>query len=146
MRAAWYRKQTVVPFGRAFIFLPDLENADDAAGQQKTREGRRVVNDHNIERIAVFGRSRRDKTPVVGIGQTDQKRLCEREGFQFWVEGEFCAAYALAGGDPRIFDLDLLELMPPLAALCPPATVIDKTRYSGFAEPSLPCASARAGS
>jgi nicotinamidase-related amidase len=31
----------------------------------------------------------------------------------------------------------LLELMPPLAALCPPATVIDKTRYSGFAEPAL---------
>ena len=34
-------------------------------------------------------------------------------------------------------DLDLLELMPPLAALCPPAAVIDKTRYSGFAEPKL---------
>jgi nicotinamidase-related amidase len=34
-------------------------------------------------------------------------------------------------------DLDLLELMPPLATLCPPATVIDKTRYSGFAEPKL---------
>ena len=34
-------------------------------------------------------------------------------------------------------DLSLLELMPPLAALCPPATVIDKTRYSGFAEPRL---------
>jgi nicotinamidase-related amidase len=27
----------------------------------------------------------------------------------------------------------LLELMPPLAALCP----VDKTRYSGFAEPQL---------
>jgi nicotinamidase-related amidase len=27
--------------------------------------------------------------------------------------------------------------MPPLAALCPPATVIDKTRYSAFAEPRL---------
>ena len=27
--------------------------------------------------------------------------------------------------------------MPPLAALCPPATVIDKTRYSAFAEPKL---------
>ena len=27
--------------------------------------------------------------------------------------------------------------MPPLAALCPPATVIDKTRYSVFAEPRL---------
>jgi hypothetical protein len=31
----------------------------------------------------------------------------------------------------------MLELMPPLAALCPRATVIDKTRYSGFAEPQL---------
>jgi nicotinamidase-related amidase len=30
-----------------------------------------------------------------------------------------------------------MELMPPLAALCPPATVIDKRRYSGFAEPRL---------
>jgi nicotinamidase-related amidase len=36
-----------------------------------------------------------------------------------------------------MLNLDLLELMPPLAALCPPATVIDKTRYSGFAEPKL---------
>jgi nicotinamidase-related amidase len=34
-------------------------------------------------------------------------------------------------------DLQLLELMPPLASLCPPATVIDKTRYSALAEPSL---------
>jgi nicotinamidase-related amidase len=33
-------------------------------------------------------------------------------------------------------DLRLLELMPPLAALCPPAAVIDKTR-SAFAEPTL---------
>jgi nicotinamidase-related amidase len=37
----------------------------------------------------------------------------------------------------EFLNLDLLELMPPLAALCPPATVIDKTRYSGFAEPRL---------
>jgi nicotinamidase-related amidase len=34
-------------------------------------------------------------------------------------------------------DLRLLELMPPLAALCPPATVIDKTRYSALAEPKF---------
>jgi nicotinamidase-related amidase len=34
-------------------------------------------------------------------------------------------------------DLQLLELMPPLAGLCPPATVIDKTRYSALAEPKL---------
>jgi nicotinamidase-related amidase len=34
-------------------------------------------------------------------------------------------------------DLRLLELMTPLAVLCPPATVIDKTRYSAFAESQL---------
>jgi nicotinamidase-related amidase len=34
-------------------------------------------------------------------------------------------------------DPELLELMPPLARLAPPATVIDKTRYSAFAEPGL---------
>src|SRR5678815_5015619 len=31
-------------------------------------------------------------------------------------------------------DLDLLELMPPLARLVPPATVIDKSRYSAFTQ------------
>jgi nicotinamidase-related amidase len=34
-------------------------------------------------------------------------------------------------------DPALLELLPPLAKLCPPATVINKTRYSAFAEPAL---------
>jgi len=34
-------------------------------------------------------------------------------------------------------DLQLLELMPPLTALCPPAIVMDKTRYSALAEPRL---------
>ena len=37
----------------------------------------------------------------------------------------------------EFLNLELLKLMPPLAALCPPATVIDKTRYSGFTEPRL---------
>jgi nicotinamidase-related amidase len=34
-------------------------------------------------------------------------------------------------------DPHLLELMPELARFVPPAAVIDKTRYSGFAEPNL---------
>jgi nicotinamidase-related amidase len=34
-------------------------------------------------------------------------------------------------------DPGLLDLMPPLQRLAPPATIIDKTRYSGFAEPQL---------
>ncbi len=43
-------------------------------------------------------------------------------------------------------DPGLLELLPPLAGLCPPATVIDKTRYSGFAEPAVARTSSGAGS
>jgi nicotinamidase-related amidase len=34
-------------------------------------------------------------------------------------------------------DPALLELLPPLATLCPPANVIDKTRYSAFMERQL---------
>jgi nicotinamidase-related amidase len=34
-------------------------------------------------------------------------------------------------------DPGLLELLPPLAKFVPPATLIDKTRYSAFAEPQL---------
>jgi nicotinamidase-related amidase len=37
----------------------------------------------------------------------------------------------------EVLSLELLELMPRLTALCPPATIIDKTRYSAFAEPGL---------
>jgi nicotinamidase-related amidase len=36
-----------------------------------------------------------------------------------------------------VLPLELLELMPPFATLCPPATIVDKTRYSAFAEPGL---------
>jgi nicotinamidase-related amidase len=34
-------------------------------------------------------------------------------------------------------DPALLDLMPPLRRLVPPAAVVDKTRYSGFVEPQL---------
>ena len=36
----------------------------------------------------------------------------------------------------EVLPLELLEFMP-LAALSPPATIIEKTRYSAFAEPGL---------
>ena len=41
--------------------------------------------------------------------------------------------------------LELLKLMPPLAALCPPATTIDKTRNSAFAEPGVSTTCVNAG-
>ncbi len=31
----------------------------------------------------------------------------------------------------------LLELLPPLSSLSPPEAIIDKTKFSGFAEPQL---------
>lgn len=34
-------------------------------------------------------------------------------------------------------DPAMLELLPALAKLCPPAQIIDKTRYSAFTEPAL---------
>lgn len=34
-------------------------------------------------------------------------------------------------------DPEMLELMPELRRLSPPGVIIDKTRYSGFAEPDL---------
>jgi nicotinamidase-related amidase len=34
-------------------------------------------------------------------------------------------------------DLALLELLPALAELCPPAAVLDKTRYSAFSQSKL---------
>ena len=34
-------------------------------------------------------------------------------------------------------DVSLLELLAPLAELCPPARVVDKTRYSAFSAPDL---------
>jgi nicotinamidase-related amidase len=34
-------------------------------------------------------------------------------------------------------DVRLLDLMPPLQTLCPPATILDKSRYSALAEPQL---------
>jgi nicotinamidase-related amidase len=41
------------------------------------------------------------------------------------------------GATRECLDPELLELLPPLARLCPPAVVIDKSRYSAFAEPAL---------
>jgi nicotinamidase-related amidase len=37
----------------------------------------------------------------------------------------------------RQLDPALLELLPPLAELCPPAKIVDKTRYSAFVAPQL---------
>jgi hypothetical protein len=44
---------------------------------------------------------------------------------------------ALARRDPGGSSSGASGIDAPLAALCPPATIIDKTRYSAFADPGL---------
>ena len=94
MRAPRHGKQTVVALGFAFALLLDLENADDAAGDDKARECRRVMDHHDVERVAVIGFGRGHEAPIVGIGQAGQQRFAEGEGFELRVVGEFRAAAA----------------------------------------------------
>ena len=61
-------------------------------------------------------------------------RLRAVDTFRYWPAFEISFG---AGFRCPFAAIGVLELMPPLAALCPPAAVIDKTRYSGFAEPKL---------
>ena len=67
MRAAGYCEQAVVPLGLHFALLLDLKNADDTAGQHDARESRRIVNHHDVERIAVIGFGRWREASVMGI-------------------------------------------------------------------------------
>ena len=65
-------------------------------------------------------------TRFVPPGRTEEAAGCWRRYFERWREftGEWI--------DPRWIDL-----VPPLAALVPPAAVIDKDAYSPFAAPAL---------
>ena len=71
--------------------------ADDLAAQHEPRRGGRVVNDHDVERIAVLGSGRRDEAPVVGIRQAEHQRLGQNEGLEFGIERQLrpCSARRL---------------------------------------------------
>jgi hypothetical protein len=77
MGAPGHGKQTVIPLGVAFVLLLDLENADDAAGHDKAREGRRIMNHHDVERVAVIGFGRRHEPPIMRIRQPGEERFGE---------------------------------------------------------------------
>jgi hypothetical protein len=49
----------------------------DQARQIRGRSG--VMNDENVERVAIFRSGRGDEAPIVGIGQPSKQRLRERE-------------------------------------------------------------------
>jgi hypothetical protein len=106
----------------AFPFAPlfDLQNPDDSAGQQDTRESRRIVDHHDVEGIAVSGSGRWHKAPVMGIGQSGEERFRESEGFELRVVRNFGAAAA------GCFDDDM-----HVAILCE-GRKVNEVRHSEF--------------
>jgi hypothetical protein len=71
-----------------------LKNSNNAAGQNDPRASCRVVNHHDVERVAVIGFRRWHEAPVMGIGQSSEERFREDECFQFLVVCELSSAPA----------------------------------------------------
>src|SRR4029077_9250790 len=67
VRAPRHGKQAVITLGFTFALPLDLEDADDAASDNQPREGRRIMDHHDVERVAVIGFGRGHEAPVVGI-------------------------------------------------------------------------------
>src|ERR1700684_2928551 len=79
-------EQPIVPFDLRLALLFNLQNADDAAGQNHAGKRRGVVDDHDIEGVAIVGPGGGDEAPIMRIGQPDEKRLFQRERFEFWIK------------------------------------------------------------
>src|ERR1700733_2629025 len=92
MRISWHGEQAVIALGLALVLLLDLKNANDAASEDNAREGRGVVHDHDIDRVAVIGLGRGHEPPVVRIGKTRQQRLRQRKCLELWVVIELSPA------------------------------------------------------
>ena len=59
---------------------------------KSTRESRRIVDDHDVEGIAIIGSGRWHEAPVMGIGQSGQERFRENECFEFRIVIKFGSA------------------------------------------------------
>jgi hypothetical protein len=94
VRTPRYCKQAVVSLPFIFASLLDLQDTDYATGKHKARHRRGIMNDHDVERIAVVGRGGGNKSPIVGISQADQQRLGEGEGLHLRFVAELRTAAA----------------------------------------------------
>src|SRR6185312_14701690 len=92
MRAQRHGKQSVVALGLLLALLFDLEDADDAAGKHKARQGRRIVYHHDVKWVAVLGFGGWDKSPVMRIGQSGEKRFGKRECLELGIIAELRTA------------------------------------------------------
>src|SRR3954467_3113657 len=93
-RTIRYNEDAVVSLLLALRRLQDFEHADGLARQNETWIRRRIVNDENIQGVAVFRFGGRDEAPIVGIGQSGKQRLRKGERAEFRIELELCPAAA----------------------------------------------------
>ena len=73
MRAPRHGEQTIIPLWFAFALLLDLENTDDTARDDKAGKSCRVMDHHDVERVAVISLGRRHEPPIMRIGQPGKK-------------------------------------------------------------------------
>ena len=76
MRTSGNGEEPVVAFGLLFRLLLDLKYANNSASDNQPREGRRVVNYHDIERVAVVAFGRRHDPEALRATDNAPKELC----------------------------------------------------------------------
>jgi hypothetical protein len=69
-----------------FFCLHDFQHTDRPATQYQTGICRRIVNNKNVNWIAVLGFGRWDETPVIRIGQANYKWFCQRKNTKLTVK------------------------------------------------------------
>lgn len=118
-----------LPFGplgkRAAHLCIDMQNLFAEDTPWNTPWMKRVL--PVVTRIAEAHAERTIFTRFIPVHRPEEAGGTWRRFYRRWAE------LTLATIDP-----ELLELVPPLRHLAPPATVIDKYVYSPFSEPALP--------
>ena len=71
-RAIGHRKDAIVAFFAFLGGLKHFEHSDRRATKHQAGIGRGIVDDENVDRIAVVGLGRGDEPPIVGIGQSGE--------------------------------------------------------------------------
>ena len=81
-----HNEDAVIPLFLSFLYLQDFQNTDRLTAQHEPRIGRRLVDDEDVDRIAVIRLCRRNEPPIIGIRQTGKQGLGQCENVEFGVK------------------------------------------------------------
>ena len=81
--------EAVVAEEAAFLGLAGFDDADEAGGNEATREGGLFHEDEDVEGAIVFSPCSRDEAEVEGKDGTSREDFLETEEAEFFVVGEF---------------------------------------------------------